>query len=304
MGQYKVPQDVEAEDKLVGFLTLKQFIFAVIGASWLALSYFIFQKVPIFFIVLGLPFGGLFLMLGLYKRQDQPFEALFLAMVTYFSKPRKRIWVKEPIESVFSITPAPPKFEPITRNPEEVKGQLEKLVHVLESREGGVKHPELQEPTLQAQVEADDRIYMPEHLQADATPAEAPEVTASDDMLDLKNNPKAQDLDVLIEGAVKEIHDLAVKNMHDQRSVTPPKQPAPNPTPPPSAGKTPPPPSVSGMTVTPPDDILKKTLAASPLRVNQIAERVNQPAELKEGEVVKVEGTGQQNPEPTQQGQH
>lgn len=292
MGQYKVPQDVEAEDKLVGFLTLKQFIFAVIGAGWLALSFTLFKRVPVFFVVFGIPPGLLFLMLGLYKRQDQPFEALFLALVSYWSKPRKRLWEKEPIEHVFSVEPAPPKVEPISRNPEEVRGQLEKLVHVLESRGGGTKHPELQEPNQDNQIDPSDRIYMPTHLEAEATPNQQVEVTKSDDMLDVENNPSAQNLDHLIEGAVQEIRDKAMKNMHDARGVSAPAKP---PAVQPAVA------SISGMTPSSPDDILKKTLAASPLRVNQIADRAGRPAELKEGEVVKFESPGQQAG-PSQQG--
>lgn len=294
MGQYKVPQDVEAEDKLVGFLTLKQFIYAVIGTGWLALSFAIFKSVPVFFVVLGIPPGFLFLMLGLYNRQGQPFEALFLALVSYWSKPRKRLWEKEPIEHIFNVEPAPPKIEPITRNQAEVRGQLEKLVHVLESRSGGTKHPELQEQSQENHIDASDRIYMPTHLEEESAPNQQMDITKSDDVLDVENNPNAQNLDQLIEGAVQDIRDKAVKNMHDARSVTSQAKPTVAPT----AS-----PSVSGMTASSPDDILKKSLAESPLRVNQIADRAGRPAELKEGEVVKFESPGQQAG-PSQQGQH
>ena len=36
MGQYKVPQNVEAEDKILGPLTFKQFIYALMGFGWAA----------------------------------------------------------------------------------------------------------------------------------------------------------------------------------------------------------------------------------------------------------------------------
>lgn len=286
MGQYKVPQDVEAEDKLIGPLTLKQFIYAVIGVAWGALSFALFRRVPVFFVVFGLPVSLLFLMLGVYRRQDQPFEKLFLALVSYSTKPRKRLWEKEPIAEVFTVEPAPVKEEPITRNPDEVRGQLEKLVHVIESRGGGIKQPELQEPSLEHQISGADRIYMPEHLQAGAPPQEALDVTKTDDVLDFENNPNAQNLNHLIEGAVQQVREKAMSKMQTARGVSPqPKQ---------GSGHV----STSGMTTPPPDDILKKTLAASPLRVNQIAERVNQPAVVREGETIQFEASGRQQNQP------
>src|SRR5688572_10618730 len=101
MGQYKVPQDVEAEDKILGPYTLKQFIYAVIGVAYGFLTFRIFfGATPVLFFIIGVPPTVLMLMLGLYQRKDQPFEALFLALVAFWTKPRKRIWLKEPITEV------------------------------------------------------------------------------------------------------------------------------------------------------------------------------------------------------------
>ena len=74
MGQYKVPQNVEAEDKIIGFLTLKQFIYAVIGVMSGLISFLTLRKAPIVMLIVGVPPTALFLLLGLYQRQDQPFE--------------------------------------------------------------------------------------------------------------------------------------------------------------------------------------------------------------------------------------
>ena len=45
MATHKVPQDVEAEDKLVGFLSLKQFIFVIFGIAFGWLTFFFATKV-------------------------------------------------------------------------------------------------------------------------------------------------------------------------------------------------------------------------------------------------------------------
>src|SRR5436309_3437099 len=120
MSQYKVPQNVEAEDKIIGFLTLKQFIYTVVGVMYALLCFFTLRKVPVIMLIVGIPPTILFLALGLYQRQDQPFEALLLSLVGFIAKPRQRIWEKEPIEEVFKIE-APKVVKAVTqRNPEEV----------------------------------------------------------------------------------------------------------------------------------------------------------------------------------------
>ncbi len=135
MGQYKVPQDVEAEDKILGPYTLKQFIYSVIGVAYGFLTFRIFfGPTPVLFFIIGVPPTILLLMLGLYQRKDQPFEALFLALVAFWTKPRKRIWIKEPITEVFKIVQPPLKEDVTQQNPGEVRSQLEHVAQVIDGR--------------------------------------------------------------------------------------------------------------------------------------------------------------------------
>lgn len=55
MAVYKVLQDIEAEDKLIGPLTLRQFIYAAIGAIFLWLSYVSLTKGAAFMLVFSCP---------------------------------------------------------------------------------------------------------------------------------------------------------------------------------------------------------------------------------------------------------
>lgn len=135
MGQYKVPQDVEAEDKILGPYTLKQFIYAVIGVAYGFLTFrILFSTLPILFFIVGVPPTVLMLMLGLYQRKDQPFEALFLALVSFWTKPRRRIWIKEPITEVFKVVQPPLKEDVTQKSPGEVRSQLEHLAQVIDAR--------------------------------------------------------------------------------------------------------------------------------------------------------------------------
>jgi hypothetical protein len=269
MGQYKVPQDVEAEDKILGPLTMKQFIYAVIGTVWGFLTFTVFRQAPVLFILIGLPPTFLFLMLGLYQRQGQPFEALFLALVSFFAKPRRRLWQKEPIEQVFKIEPPKKKVEEVQRDPREVRGQLEKLAQIVDTRGWAAKEPAIQEPQMTTVLNLEERIAPPD-LSAPAAISTAPEVTVQDDMLDMQNNPKAHDLNVLIENTVKNIRQEALEKMKHVSHKEPKKV------------------SKSGMTATPDPAILRLATENDDLTVSQIAAQAKKAAPIVEGQSVKL----------------
>jgi hypothetical protein len=91
MAVYKVPQDVEAEDKLVGPFGFRQFIYLgiAVGASFLA--YFLFQVFPLL-IIIPLPIIGFFVLLALPLRKEQPMETYLLALLRFYLKPKRRLW--------------------------------------------------------------------------------------------------------------------------------------------------------------------------------------------------------------------
>lgn len=112
MATYKVPQDVEAEDKLIGPLSLKQFIFAILFFASAYITY-LFTQIPPkpLFGVIGLPFLVVFGILAFYQRKDQPVEVYILAWLNYHFKPKVRVWDQEGYEERVIITV--PKIEEI-----------------------------------------------------------------------------------------------------------------------------------------------------------------------------------------------
>lgn len=115
MAQYKVPQDVEAEDKLLGPFTFRQFIYLIVAAGSAALAYALFQIFPLLGI-LPIPLFIFFSVLALPLKKDQPMETYLAAIVSFYLKPRKRIWTPGEEESTIEIT-APKKTEkPRARN--------------------------------------------------------------------------------------------------------------------------------------------------------------------------------------------
>ncbi|MEO7617555.1 MAG: PrgI family protein, partial [Candidatus Saccharibacteria bacterium] len=68
MSQYKVPQDVEAEDHILGPLTMKQFIYAIVAVAWGGIWFMILKKVIFLYAIVAVPVILLFLLLAFYKR--------------------------------------------------------------------------------------------------------------------------------------------------------------------------------------------------------------------------------------------
>lgn len=109
MAQYKVPQDVEAEDKLLGPFTFRQFVYLLIAAAGIAGAWGLFQIFPLLALI-PLPFVFFFGILALPIRKDQPMEVYLAAVVSFYLKPNRRIWTAGQRESTIKIT-APKKVE-------------------------------------------------------------------------------------------------------------------------------------------------------------------------------------------------
>lgn len=109
MAQYKVPQDVEADDKLLGPFSFRQFVYLLIAGGLLALAIGLFQLFPLLAII-PLPPIILFVALALPLRKDQPMETYLAALVSYYLKPHVRLWTPGQRDSVIRIT-APKKVE-------------------------------------------------------------------------------------------------------------------------------------------------------------------------------------------------
>ncbi len=91
MATYKVPQDVEAEDKLLGPLSFRQFIYAGVALGSAAVAFFMFQVFPLLAMI-PLPVILLFGALALPLRKDQPMETYLLAILRFYLKPKLRLW--------------------------------------------------------------------------------------------------------------------------------------------------------------------------------------------------------------------
>lgn len=233
MATYKVLQDIEAEDKLLGPLTLKQFIFAIIT---LAIGFVNFKIATTpelsvvrwpFVIVLLFPMV-IFGFLAAPISRDQPNDVWLLARIRFLIKPHVRIWNQDGLSQLVTIT-APKKLNQIFTNgldQSEVKSRLTALANTLDSRGWAVKNVDVNlftQPNYISVQNTTDRL-----VAASSLPQDAPisDVHAADDMMDASSNPIAQHLDQMVQESTaarrKQLMELVQKP--DTKKV---KQPAP-----------------------------------------------------------------------------
>lgn len=134
MATYKVPQDVEAEDKLLGPFTFRQFIYLLISAAGIAIIFGLFQIFPLLAII-PVPIVGFFLILALPLKKDQPMEVYLASIASFYLKPNKRLWTPGQRESTIKITAPKIVEKPRARNitEEEATTRLSFLSNLVDS---------------------------------------------------------------------------------------------------------------------------------------------------------------------------
>lgn len=216
MATYKVLQDIEAEDKLLGPLTLKQFGFAAITVVCGYISFLLISKgawfvsppfvlVAIVFALLAFPWG-----------RDQPTEIWLLAKIRFFFKPRRRVWDQEGIEELVTITAPKINVDEVTLkdfDKEEAKSRLKALAETIDSRGWAVKNVNVNmyaQPIYGGTGVSTDRLI-------DGTSFDTPEpvvdIHASDDVLDEQSNPTAQKLDQLLNASTTQHRQELIEHM-------------------------------------------------------------------------------------------
>lgn len=225
MGTYKVIQDIEAEDTIIGWMTPRQaiyaaivlvsgfiwFMFATNGIWWLG---FIFLPHMILFTVLAGPFV-----------HDQPSEVWLLAKIKFFLKPRRRIWDQSGIQELVTIT-VPKKVERVLTDglsQTEVKSRLQALANTIDSRGWAIKNIST---NMYAQpgyaAISSDRL-----IDQSVIPQEVPDydTTLVQDVLDTANNPTAQHVQQMVtQSAAAHRQQLIARMQRPQASQPQPVQ--------------------------------------------------------------------------------
>ncbi len=94
--QFKVPQNIDMEDKIIGPLTLTQFFYLLFGGLIL---YILFTNLAatsaLLFWILALPIGLFSFAMAFVKVQDRPFPTFIMAGIKFMTQPRARVWQRD-----------------------------------------------------------------------------------------------------------------------------------------------------------------------------------------------------------------
>ena len=215
MATYRVIQDIEAEDKLLGPLSLRQFIYAVIVVILCYIMFRVFFLQPLLILPFLLPallFGTLAAPFG----HDQSSEIWLLAKIRFFLKPHLRIWDQTGLQQLVSITVPKKVDEHLTNGLDQtqVKSRLKALAQTIDTRGWAVKGVDVNLYTNPAYVnQSSDRLVAAGSVAP--TPVADTDINPGDDILDTQYSPVAQQMSQLVQ-ANDQAHRQALMDRMDQ----------------------------------------------------------------------------------------
>jgi hypothetical protein len=92
MDKFVVPQFIDVEDKIIGPITVRQFILGTISGFFLFLSYKLFDLA--LFVILAILIMGLYILLGFIKINGQHFHLFLASVLGSLFSPQLRVWNK------------------------------------------------------------------------------------------------------------------------------------------------------------------------------------------------------------------
>lgn len=132
--QYSVPQFVDIEDKIIGPLTLKQFLILVAGALVCFFLWTIFGGPSIFFFLFALPTMGLFAMIAFGKFNGRPLMSNLDNMYKFYSRPRFRVFIKSSEKTLAMVKKQAPAPQPERPDSRAVSSRLKRLAYLLDQK--------------------------------------------------------------------------------------------------------------------------------------------------------------------------
>lgn len=130
--QYKVPQNIDLEDRIIGPLTMKQFLYILVAGI---IDYIAFLKLPLAaFLVIAIPISALALALALVKINDRPFVSFLWGLVGYLKNPKERFWHQGEVPEQVIVRKAVKKGPLPLPMKHLTKEELRKLAQRLDTR--------------------------------------------------------------------------------------------------------------------------------------------------------------------------
>lgn len=225
MSVYKVPQDVEAEDKFLGPLSFKQFLFFG-GAA--VCGYLVFitltKNMWYFSIVFAVPLA-IFGILAFPWSKEQPSELWLGAHIRFFFMKRKRIWDQSGMKELVTITAPKRIAHSLTDglSQEEVRTRFTALASVIDSRGWAVKN--LSSVAVGPMNDTSDRLVQGTVNASNSAVYPDEDVNSTTDVMDEKTNPIAQQFDSMINDSNTKHHNDTLAMIQEARQQTTTEQP-------------------------------------------------------------------------------
>lgn len=128
-----MPQFVEVEDKIIGPLTLKQFLFILVGGLLCFFYWKIFALGVIFFL-LALPTMGFFVILAFAKINGRPILASLAGLLKFYFTSKVRVFSRTSETSFLVSKKNAPQEEKRRAEGGEVASRLKRLAYLLDQK--------------------------------------------------------------------------------------------------------------------------------------------------------------------------
>jgi hypothetical protein len=133
--QFSVPQFTDVEDRLIGSLTLKQFL-VLLGAGALDLFLWSVLGPSLPFFVLAVPIGLLGIAVAMGKFNGRPMFIYLMPFASYLTSNKSMVFRRDDV--IVSVKKSPPKVQPKKQiDPEELEpteSRLRKLAYLLDKK--------------------------------------------------------------------------------------------------------------------------------------------------------------------------
>lgn len=90
--QYTVPQFIDQEDKIVGPISVRQFLIMIVAAIFMAIAYALLTF--LYFVLVAGVIGIGTIVLAFVKINGRPFHFFLLSLINRAKKPNVRVWNK------------------------------------------------------------------------------------------------------------------------------------------------------------------------------------------------------------------
>ncbi|MDP9212049.1 MAG: PrgI family protein [bacterium] len=134
---YKIPQNVELEDKILGPFTLKQFLYLLAAGlvTFISFSTFYTLSPAAFYLVASFTWliAGAFVFI---RPNEQPFAKFISSFLSFYVRPSQRAWKRMPSlgEIRLEDQQAPPTVTSEAPSEEEIRSKLARLSHIVDAR--------------------------------------------------------------------------------------------------------------------------------------------------------------------------